>query len=222
MSKRVFHRKKRIAKRPHRRGKHLALMYKSPRMIMPQEYTTDFTYVVQNVLVNAGATQYAHVYSTELYDVDTTFGSSACAGFVELSSIYSRFRPLRMSYDFNFSNLDAFPYTLIAGFGNSQISTGSLGINYAGNPFYKITTIGDRIGNGIKRLKGSASVVQVAGTKQPLYDDIYTGSTQSATLNTKMWLHCGAIGSAPMVNGVLVTARIVLRVTLYKPFFMNS
>jgi len=175
-------------------------------------------------LVSVGATQYTNIFRTEMFDIDTSFGTTACPGFTELSTLYARYRVLSWSYKFSFSNLEAFPMTLLTGFSNSNIGTASLGITYAGNPLFKCAELGDRIGNGIKTLRGRASVVKIVGTKQPLYDDLYTGSTLSATLPTAgtVWLYAGVISSQAMTVGVNMTCEITLKVTLYRPFFMSG
>jgi len=200
------------------------MMYKSPRTIMPQQYTTTFKYITQKTIVNVGGISASALFRSDLYDIDTAFASTACPGFTELSAMYARFRTLSMSYHFSFSNLEAFPGTIMAGFSNSQIGLTSVGITYAGNPLWKIDEIGDRIGFGIKKLKGRCSVVKCAGTKQPLYDDLYTGSTTSQTLATAgtMWLYATFLSSQVQTVGVNVTCVVTVKATLYRPTFMSA
>lgn len=138
-------------------------------------------------------------------------------GFAELAGIYSRFRTLSMSYQVDYANQEAFPITAICGFSSSGALTPT--IAYAGNPLWKSRVIGAAGGSSTCRLTGSATIAQIAGTKQALFDDIYTGSTTSSTLVTagKEWLYA-AINSTTLLTalGCVVSSRVKLRIQFYK------
>jgi len=196
-------------------------MYSSPRNIMPVEYDTEMQYTVQTLVTNIGAFAASVRYQTEAYDVDPAIGSTAMPGFAELAAIYSKYRPLAMAYKFDIANQEAFPVTIITGFSNSSIASGSVTIAYAGNPLMRTKIIGSAAGQGTCQMRsGYVTVSRINGTSTNLFDDLYTGSTTSATLATagKSYCYCGVItNSALTALGVIVTAQVRLRLRLFKP-----
>jgi len=186
---------------------------------MPQEYVTDLKYCVQVVNTAVGGIAASQHYKSDAFDVDAALGSTAMPGFAELAAIYARFRTLRMSYKFDFANQEAFPVTVFAGFSNSSIASGSLTETYMGNPLFKNKQIGPLTGAGTARLTGSKTIVEIAGTRQPLYDDLYTGSTGSSTLATTGTCHVYAAVLSPVVMtaaGVVINAVVTLKVQFYR------
>lgn len=216
-------RPKRMGKRTPQRNVGLP-MYRSVRPIMPEEYETDLTYLVLDVLASVGAFGASLRFQSNAYDVDPALASTAMAGFAELATIYQRFRTIGMAYQFSCFNQELFGMTLIHGFSNTSIASGGLGIGYAGNPLFRSTAIGGVNGMSLKTCSGSATVVQIVGTAQPLYDDLFTGSTTSSTLPTSGTVYCYlgwlSNANAGTALGVNVTVRVTLRVRFYKPVFL--
>lgn len=200
-------------------------LYKSPRSILPPEYDTRLKYIVQDIVTNVGGVAASIRFRTDAYDVDPALASTAMPGFVEFAAFYARFRTLGMSYKFSCANQEAFSVTMIHGFSNSSIASGSLSITYAGNPLMRSTIVGPLTGINTKILRQSATVVKIAGTEQPLFDDLYTGSTTSATLATAgtVWCNCGVISPVVMTAaGVLVTVEVTLHLRFYRANFLTS
>jgi hypothetical protein len=200
-------------------------LYSSPRRIMPVEFDTTFTYLVQYVVTTNGALLANIRFTTNAYDVDPTLASTAMAGFSELAALYARFRTLHMSYKFTAYNQEAFPVSILHGFSCVVISSAALGLNYAENPLMSSHMLGPLTGQGRAVYRKSASVQEISGTAQSLYDDLYTGSTTSSTLASAGTCHCyfGVVSNANLTAaGVLVTAEISLRVRLYRPTFIIS
>jgi len=195
------------------------IMYQAPRTIMPDEFVTDLKYITDTIMTNAGGTKASLQFRTEAYDVDPALASTAMPGFLEMSSIYARFRCLKMSYKFSIANQEAFSVSIIHGFSNSSIASGALNIEYAGNPLFTTAIVGPATGMNTKVLRKSASIVKIAGTKQPLFDDLYTGSTASATLPTAGTNYCYVGVITPIVMtalGVFVTVEVTLKLQFYR------
>jgi hypothetical protein len=202
-------------------------MYKSPRLIMPVEFDTTFRYTVVYTVGSAAAVLASIRFQSNAYDVDPVLGSTAMAGFAELAALYARFRTLSMKYKFNACNSEAFPVTVIHGFSTAVVASGSLGMNYSENPLMHTGILGPLTGQCKGTFQQSASVVDISGTAQPLYDDLFTGSTTSSTLATSGTVHCYIGFGTPAANvftaaGVLVHVEIDLHLRLYRPTFIIS
>lgn len=199
-------------------------MYKSPRRIMPNEYDTTLRYIVQGTVGTAAATLSSLRYHSNAYDVDPSLGSTAMAGFTEFAGFYARFRTLGMTYKFNCCNTEAFPVSIIHGFSSFSIATGSLGMNYGENPLFRTAILGPLTGQCRGTFTGSSTVVRISGTAQALYDDLYTGLTNSSTLPTGGTVYCYLGGSAaPAVftaAGVIVNVEVNLHIRFFKPNFL--
>lgn len=156
--------------------------------------------------------------TSNAYDVDSALASTAMAGFGEYALLFARFRTLQMSYDVTFVNKEAFAVSAIAGFQNTSIASGSLGANYTENPYNNLRLLGTVNGCNTTRIRGKASVAQMCGTKQAIYDDLFTGSTTSSTLATAgtCWLYFGAEGLNNITVGVDVQGFITLQVHFYR------
>jgi len=194
-------------------------------MVMPPQFDTVLSYHVQDVITNVAGTAASIRFTTNAYDVDPALGSTAMPGFTEFAGFYARFRTLDMSYKFSCANQEAFSLTIIHGFSNSSIASGSVNINYAGNPLMGSTIVGPLTGDNTKVLRGKKTVVQITGTQQPLFDDIYTGSTSSSTLASGGTKHCYCAILAPaalMAAGMLVTVEIKMLIRFYLPNWMTS
>jgi len=198
-------------------------MYRSVRPVMPQEFDTRLKYLVQDVVTNIGGVAASVKFRTEAYDVDPALASTAMPGFAEFAAFYARYRTLAMRYKFSAANQEAFSLTVIHGFSNSSIASGSLSIGFAGNPLMSSSILGPATGMNTKVFSRKASVVAIAGTQQPLVDDLYTGSTTSATLATAGTVYCnfGILSSAALTAlGCLVTVEVELTIRFYRPNFI--
>jgi hypothetical protein len=199
------------------------IMYKSPRTIMPTQYNTRLVYLIDTVVTNVGNTQASIRYRNEAFDVDPSLGSTAMPGFTEFAGFYQRFRTLGIGYKFSYANQEAFSNTLIHGFSTSSIASGSLNLQYAGNPLFTTTMVGPLTGMNVGMVSNHKSIVDIFGTQQPLYDDLFTGSTTSATLSTTATCYCylGVIGPVVLTAaGVLVTVEIHLDLQFFRPTFL--
>lgn len=195
-------------------------MYKSPRDVMPAQYDTKLKYMTNLVITNVGAFLASSRYTTNAYDVDPAVASTAMPGFTEFAGFYARFRTLAMKYRFCANNNELFPVSIIHGFSNSAIASGAVALTYAGNPLMQSQILGPLTGQGRGIYSKKATVVQIAGTAQPLYDDIYTGSTSSSTLATAGTKHCYFAIVSPVLltaAGVYVTVEIELTIRFYLP-----
>lgn len=198
-------------------------MYKSPRHVFPQEYVTQLTYSVIQQVGTAGLLNSSLNYTSDAYDVDPAFASTAMPGFAEAAAIWARFRTLAMSYQVEFVNLEAFSVGVYAGFATQ--SAGTSGAVVEGNPNYKSRFLGPAGGQPRAMLKGSKSILAITGTKQALYDDLFTGSTGSSTLSSagKCFVDIGINTSGPLfVNGASVKVNICLKVQFYRPFLLQT
>jgi hypothetical protein len=187
---------------------------------MPQEFTSRLVYNVLNLVTNAAGFAASVRFGTNAYDVDPALGSTAMPGFTEFAGFYSRFRTMAIGYEFSLANQEAFPLSIVHGFSNDVIASGSFGLPYAGNPLMHSTMVGPLTGLNLKTLRGHKTVTAITGTQQPLFDDLYSGSTTSSTLPTAStkWCYCAFLSSAPFTAaGVLVTCRITLTVKFYLP-----
>lgn len=190
---------------------------------MPPEYDTNLQYHTQLVVTNIGAFLASTRYRTDAYDVDPAVGSTAMPGFTEFAGFYARYRTLAMKYKFSVANQEAFPLTVIHGFSNSAIASGSVSLTYAGNPLMSTAILGPSTGQGRGIYQRKATVVQISGTAQALYDDIFTGATNSQSMATTGQKHCYfaiASNAALTALGVLVTVEVTLTLRFYLPNWM--
>lgn len=197
-------------------------MYRSPRTIMPQEYVTTLRFSAMQQISMNGVTINSTYFASSPYDVDPTLGNSAMAGFTQLAAFYARVRPLRMTYVYDIANMEDQPLCISTGF-TSEILSGE-DIDVSGNPLWKTAILGAKGGMDRKKFKGSASIVQIAGTKQALYDDLYTSSTVSNTLPTAgtnyAYLIATSIG-AGTAAGFQYNVRFSLTCQFYRPKVFN-
>jgi hypothetical protein len=200
-------------------------MYKSPRAVMPPEYDTNLYYTVQDTVTNAAAFLASIRFSTEAFDVDPTLGSTAMPGFTEMAGFYARFRTLGMGYKFSCANQEAFSVTLLHGFSTTSVASGALVHTYSGNPLFGSSIVGPLTGFNTKTFRDFKSCGAISGTNQYLFDDLYTGSTASATLASAGTNYCylGVVSTAPLTGaGVLVNVEIRLNLRFYRPKLLLS
>lgn len=220
MTRKTIKRSKRKNKSNPRQDVKSLPLYRSPRVGMPQEYRTTLKYHTYGTVTNAAGFVASIKFGSNAYDVDPTLGSTAMPYFSELAMIYAKFRTMRISYKFIVQNAEAFPISIIHGISNTSISSGSLGIGYAGNPLFQVTGLAPATGNSCKTVRGSKTICQVIGTQTPLWDDLFTGSTTSSTLATSstVWAYCGLNSTYALTAlGMVVTSEISLDVLFYKP-----
>jgi hypothetical protein len=199
-----------------------ALM-QSPRTIMPQEFDTTLKYIVSYTVSNVGNPLASLRLTSNAFDVDPALGSTAMAGFTEFAGFYARFRTIGMKYRFNCNNNELFPVSVIHGFSNTVIASGSLGMNYGENPLFRTDILGPLTGQGRSKYQRSESIVNIAGTAIALYDDSFTGSTSSNTLPVAGTCHSYIGFAAPSVftaAGVLVQVQMDLHIRFYRPNFL--
>jgi hypothetical protein len=186
---------------------------------MPAQYNTSLKYIIETVVTSVGALQTSNQYRTEAYDVDPGFASTAMPGFTELAAFYQRFRALRIGYKFSVANQEAFSVACIHGFSALAISSASLNIQYGGNPLFSTAMLGPATGMNTKTFQAKKSVSEIVGTSQPLYDDLYTGSTTAATLATAGTVYCyfGIVAPQALTAlGVLCVTEITLDLQFYR------
>jgi len=232
--KKRFHRKNRTGHTPY--GKQVGFyrskkfaMYRSPRMIMPQEYITtlrfgdnadhrligDFTYLVEQ-------------FRSDPYDVAQGAGTLAIPGFTELAAIYNAYRPLRFGYKIIVVNNEDFPVNMTVFMTKEQI-TGSTRTNIfsVGNPLTKTATMAAKGGMDKVTLKANHSLVEVSGTRAPLFADDWTGLTQGSltgtTLSNAIWMSAFVDqNSAGTSAGVSVTLELAITVQFFQMRFLAS
>jgi len=163
-------------------------------------------------------------YTSNVYDVDAALASTAMTAFAEYAALYSRFRTLEMSYDFTVVNLEAFGIRIFSGFAVGSISSGSLGANYSANPYFKDKIVGSVTGNNVKTLSGRVRTQDLFGTRQALYDDLFTGDTQSSTLSTTgtVSLYLGVESPAVPVAGYTYAGHVTLLCQFFRRRFITS
>lgn len=197
------------------------------RMTMAASTTVPFKYIVHGVLNNIAGTRASNRYNSDAYDVDPSLGSTAMPGFTEWATLYQRFRTLSVRYQFDIANNESFNVMVLTGFSAGvTVSTGSLSSTYAGNPYWKTHLLGPLTGMNKVRLTDKKTATDVFGTKQVLFDDLYTGSTTSSTLATasNIFTYVGIIagGANVFANGVEVLSQVTLWVQLYRPNFLTT
>lgn len=197
------------------------------RMTMAASTIVPFKYLVHGILNNVGGVRASNRYDSDAYDVDPALGSTAMPGFAEWATLYQRFRPLRMKYEYEIANNETFNIVVLSGFSAGvSVASGSLGIVYAGNPYWKCHTCGPLTGSNKVVTTDTREIADIFGTKQVLYDDLYTGSTTSSSFTTasKCMSYIGIVASGVNVfaAGVECLAEITLWVQLYKPTFLTS
>lgn len=194
-------------------------MYKSPRLAWPAEYVTKLRYIQIGILNNAGSANAAFRLTSNAFDVDPAIGGTTMPGFDQYAGLYQKFRTLSMTYDVQVMNLEAFNMVTYAGFSNSGVAV----VNHqnCGNPLWKIGTCGPLTGMSKCKLKDSKTAVEIAGTKQVLYDDLYTGSTTSSTMpaagTLSFYLGIDTPSATILVNGVNFLLTLDLLVQFSKP-----
>jgi hypothetical protein len=157
-------------------------MYKSPRIGWPQEYVTTLKYTTAFSFNTVGGSLSSYRFCSDCFDIDPAVGGHAMPGFTQYATLYARHRPLKMAYDLEYANREAFNVVALAGFSNSSAAV--VDLENAGQALWKNGIMGPLTGFNKVRLKDSATMVKISGTKQPLYDDLFTGSTTSATISS--------------------------------------
>lgn len=187
---------------------------------MPSQYVTRLKYLVYDIVTNVGGAQASVRFRSEAYDVDPALASTAMPGFTEMAAFYQRFRTLRLGYKFSAGNAEAFNIVVLHGFTKTSIVSGSLNLQYAGNPNFQTAILGPSSGQNRGIYRQEKSVVEIAGTEQPLFDDLYTGSTTSATMTATgtVYCHFGIIAPVALTAaGVNLCCEITLEVQFYSP-----
>lgn len=198
-------------------------MYRSPRPVFPQEYVTTLRYSVIQQKSLAGILFNWVFYQTAPFDVDPVLGNTAMPGLTELAAIYARVRPLRISYRFDVCNNEAEPLHVSSGFTSEVLVNPD--VDVAGNPLWKTKMLAAKGGMDKCTMKGSATIVQIAGTKQALFDDLYTSSTTTNNLaaagTNYAYLVCEGTGVGTAA-GFTVNTRISLTCQFYRSKIFNT
>jgi hypothetical protein len=178
-------------------------LYKSPRLIMPQEYVTTLRTNVLSTLNNAASTAASFQLRSDPFDIEPLLGGPSMTGLTELAAFYFRVRPLHVYYDIDIVNREAFALTVTTGFSLNSALVWS-DPNIIGNPHTKTITVAGKGGMDRTKLKGSVSTVALFGTKQPLTDDLYDGSTTAAGGSGQRfpYFYCGIVSP----SGTILTA----------------
>lgn len=150
-------------------------MYKAPRIGWAQEFVTTLKFITIGTMNTIASTASSYRLTTNAFDIDPALGGTAMPGFTEYAAFYSRFRTLRATYKVEFMNREAFNVLCYAGFSNSAAAV--VGHTTAGQALWKTGTMGPLTGSNKATLFDSRTIVEIAGTQQPLYDDVFTGST---------------------------------------------
>lgn len=158
---------------------------------MPDNLTTRLRYVIPLQIVTGGGLVNSLRFSTNAYDVDSALASTAMAYFSELAAIYGYFRTIAMHYNFQVMNPEGvIPVNVVHGFSRTSFSATALGANYGENPYIYSKMMNWKGGLSELILRQGRTVATIAGTKQAIYDDLYTGSTSSSTLATNGTIYC--------------------------------
>lgn len=185
----------------------------------PDAVRADLRYIIPLTQLTGGGTTNSFRYTSNAYDVDAALASTAMAYFSELAVVYSRFRTLKMKYHFYIENQEAFPVGTIYGFMTNSLGATAVGQNYAGNAFMKTNVLSAVNGSrSTSTYDGSVAIDRLFGSKQALYDDLFTGSTTSSTLSSSATanLYIGTVGASVPVNGQFVTGWIELEVLFFR------
>jgi len=196
-------------------------IYEIPRQIgFPDCTRVELKYILPFQQTATGAGQINSLRMTSnAYDVDAALASTAMSYFSEYAAIYSRFLTLGMSYKFQVSNQEAYALSMIYGFMTNSVSSGSLGQNYAGNPYMHTNILSPINGaHSTMTFYGDVITEKLFGTKAALYDDLFSGSTTSSTLATANTIHCyiGSIHPVVPTNGYFVQGEITLDVLFFR------
>jgi hypothetical protein len=201
------------------------LMYKSPRTIMPQEYTTTLMFTQLGFMGAIAGFGSQLKYRDDMYDIDPLVGGTAMPGFTELAAIYARYRPLKCTMVVEFSNLETFPQSVQLLFSNSSAVT-TVPQDF-GNPHCRqVMLSGIAGGMSTRKLQHSVTKVALAGSQQPLFDDLYTGSTASATLASaaycNMYISYFSTIAGTLAHAMEYRLTIEIEATFYRQFTFSA
>jgi hypothetical protein len=185
----------------------------------PDATRTVLRYVVPLTQLIGGGTTNSFRYTSNAYDVDSALASTAMAGFSELAAVYSRFRTLGMKYHFIITNQEPFPCQTVYGFMTVSLGSTAVGVNYAENRYMQGNLLSAINGaRSTSTYNGSVAIDKLFGTKQALFDDLFTGSTTSSTLSSSAtaYLYIGTVSAAVPVNGQFVAGWIELDILFHK------
>jgi len=198
-------------------------VYKSPRLAWPQEYVTTLRFIACGIINSAGTSTNALRLTSNAFDIDPALGGTTMPGFDQYAGLYQRFRTLSMSYDVELMNIEAFNMLGYTGFTND--SSAVVSHQNCGNPLWKIGTMGPLTGFNKLKLKDSKTLVQIVGTRQPLVDDIFTGSTTSSTLSAagtvSLWIAVESPSAVIIPNGCNYKVTLDVMIQFYKKQQIN-
>jgi len=201
---------------------------KVPRTVEASQTRVTLMYCINESNVTSSVTQIGNYYTSFLYDVDPDSMTTAMPGFTEYAAFYKRYRVLRVGYKMDFSNREAFAVGVTCYFTNELINFGGTKpMSTIGNPLCKYAIMSGKGGLDKCSIKDSASCVAITGTKQSLYDDLYTGPTDTNTSPGRPlyvnWQASSLNGVDQFTsgNGVAFIHKIYFYVQFYQPRWLK-
>lgn len=182
-------------------------------------------YVIPQQQLTGGGVLNNLRFTSNHYDVDSALGSTAMAYYSELAAVYALGRTISMEYVIDIINDEAaLDNQVIHGFSNVLFSSTALGMNYAENSHFKTTSISWKGMGVMKKLHGKVTIEDLFGTKQALYDDLFTGSTTASTLSSSAtgYLYVGTQSTGTPVVGCNITGYVTLWVLFTKKRSLTS
>jgi len=147
------------------------------------------------------------------------------AYYSELAAVYALGRTISLDYAIHIINDEAaLDNQVIHGFSNVLFSSTALGMNYAENAHFKTTSVSWKGMGVMQKLQGKVTVEDLFGTKQALYDDLYTGSTTASTLSSAAtaYMYVGTQSTGTPVVGCNITGYLTLWVLFTKKRSITS
>lgn len=176
------------------------------------------SFQVNKVALNAAGSSCGIRYTPNgAYDVDPVLGSTSTPGFLEWTALYTYYRVIKVSYQFDIANNELVPVRAYVGFtvtdpgttGNSQ---------FPGNPLFKSKLLAGKGGLDVCRLKDTKTVASVVGTSGVETEDNFRGTATSNPTDL-IYLFAGgnSIGGAFLGSGISVAGSVRMYIRFFDP-----
>lgn len=187
------------------------------RAFMPDRYRTMLTFQKTVAVTNAGL-GYANVRfsPTNAYDVDPVLGSTACPGFLPLTTLYRRYRTDSAVCRVGFANLDLIALTAYITADNQDPGSNTATYQPLLSNRYSVNrVIGLGTGNSSGALTLRASTAQFGGVRNVGQDDSYSALSGNSPTNN-WWFAVGVVSTGAIANGVHISFRCDLTIEFYE------
>lgn len=195
--------------------------------VVPEAMVVPFHFYSSYVMTNnGGAYTNLRWHMNSAYDVDPLVGSTAIAGFTEITALYGSYRVIGCKATFEFTNNEAFAVQLYAG--PYQLNVDPTGNNLHGvdwlmNKDFKQTNVSAAGGMDKGKIVLNMSFPKLY-SKQVLTDDSFAGAATGSP-GLGLWCVFGALppGAKTFTTaGVSVFAHLEMTTILYSRFTLTT